>query len=387
MVLIYTFGMLAGGFLITYYLMPKILQVVKFKNFTDVPGVRSSHSFVTPTLGGITFFITLIGALFFLRSEDHYNEAFNFIPALTLLFIMGLKDDLVVLGPRVKLLGQLGAMAFLLLNPAFTIHSLYGFMGIYEIPYFLQLALSVSTMIVIINAVNLIDGIDGLAGMQGIVILGIFSGLFFMADQMFYFYLGLAMIGCLAAFLCFNLSKTQKIFMGDTGSMILGFIIGIFTIRLLAIESTNITLLPFDPEYTSIIAMSVLFIPLYDTARVFFIRLKKGVSPFKADRSHVHHILVDMLHFSHRRASAVLSMITIIFTGTIYYLSTVIESLSVLFVVFLCCILTIALINYQMIYGFGGLKKRMAMRKRLKSIYKLEEWQIFTPSLFNRNAS
>ena len=129
----------------------------------DDPNHRSSHSSRTPTLGGMAFYYTIILALFFIKDRDFFDEAMYIIPGLTILFIIGLKDDLLVLAPGTKLLAQAIAVSFIIANDSFTIYSLNGFLNINEIPYFLYIAIGGFMMLTIINSYNLIDGIDGLA--------------------------------------------------------------------------------------------------------------------------------------------------------------------------------------------------------------------------------
>ena len=140
----------------TYLTIPKIIGVVAYKRLMDNPNERSSHKLKTPTLAGIAFFYTLIFALFFISGRDTYEEAMYITPGLTILFIVGLKDDLVVLSPGSKLIAQTMAVVFILVNPSFTIDSLNGFLNINAIPYFLYLAIGAFMMLTIINSYNLI---------------------------------------------------------------------------------------------------------------------------------------------------------------------------------------------------------------------------------------
>ncbi len=175
-----------GAFLITYLTIPKIIGVVEHKRLMDDPNLRSSHSAKTPTLGGVSFFYTLIFALFFIHGRDAFDESMYIIPGLTILFIVGLKDDLVVISPGSKLIAQLCAVIFILVNESFTIHSLNGFLNIYEIPYYLYLIIGAFMMVTIINSYNLIDGIDGLASIVGIVIMVIYTTIFYSTGEYFF---------------------------------------------------------------------------------------------------------------------------------------------------------------------------------------------------------
>ena len=129
-------------FSFNYLTIPKIIWVVEKKRLMDDPNNRSSHRFRTPTLGGVAFFYTVLIALFFINERGLNNEAFYLIPGLTILFFIGLKDDLVVLTAEPNLFLRVAAVAFILFNDSFVIESLNGFLNIYEIPYYLYLAIA-----------------------------------------------------------------------------------------------------------------------------------------------------------------------------------------------------------------------------------------------------
>jgi UDP-N-acetylmuramyl pentapeptide phosphotransferase/UDP-N-acetylglucosamine-1-phosphate transferase len=295
--------LLAGSFLASLYMIPRIRGVVKFKKFMREPDSRSSHKKITPSLGGIAFFTILMVAFYFIHPYDTYNEIMAFVPGITVLFIAGMKDDLVVLGPFSKLITQITAALFLVFHYKFSIESLHGFMGIDSMPSWLGGIIAVLIVISVINAVNLIDGIDGLAATVGIIMFSGFAIIFYLADKHMLMLTSAVMTGILAGYLPFNLSRKRKIFMGDTGSLLLGFMLGGMAVRMLAFDQTILIKLPFNHENLPWVVASLLIIPLFDTARVFTIRLLNNRSPFKPDRNHIHHVIIDFFGISHRRAS------------------------------------------------------------------------------------
>lgn len=297
--------------LATAYLVPKIIRIVRFKKLMDAPNERSSHSEATPSLGGMAFFIVLMLSLYFNHAYDTYGLASSIYPALTILFFLGLKDDLVVLAPLTKLFGQTVASLFILMNPKFRIDSFHGFFGIEQIDQWIGIAVGCFIMLAIINAFNLIDGIDGLASSIGIVAFSGFAVVFFFAERYFFGLTSLVMVGILTGFLFFNLSTKNKIFMGDTGSMLIGFMVGVMSIRFLALDSSSLSRLPFNAIDVPIVLVSFIIIPLFDTARVFTIRLMDRRNPFTADRNHLHHILIDAFKISHRKASFLIASVNI----------------------------------------------------------------------------
>ncbi|MDD7885916.1 MraY family glycosyltransferase [Flavivirga sp. 57AJ16] len=322
----------------------------------------------TPTLGGVSFFYTLIFALFFLRVWCDHGEAMYLIPGLTILFIIGLKDDLVVLSPYAKLIAQVIAIIFVISNESFTIYSLNGFLGIDDIPIYIYYCIAGFIMLTIINAYNLIDGIDGLAAIVGIVILIIYATIFYMTKEYFFLLISLTLNGCLIAFLKFNLSPSrQKIFMGDTGSLIVGFIISILTLKFLALSPEKYDDLPFLMENIPLIAISILIVPLFDTARVFTIRLANKRSPFSPDRNHTHHILIDYFKLSHRKASFIIGGFNLAFV----YLFIILGSASYNFWLATVLVVTVIILGYffyRFDYSFSNIKRKIRFRRKVDNV-------------------
>lgn len=339
--------LLLGSFFLTYFLIPKIISVARYKRLMDNPNERSSHRRSTPNLGGIAFYITIMLSFYFLDQADRYNTIPSLLPGLTILFIMGLKDDLTVLSARTKFMSQIVASLFLLVHFKYEIYSLNGFMGIQSLNPYLSAFLALFLMVAIINAFNLIDGIDGLASIIGMIIFVLYGILFYRTHSYFIFGLSLVMVGSLAAFLRYNFSNRMKIFMGDTGSMLVGFIIAAMSIRLLSLPKEEILHLPFRPENVPFVAAAILIIPLYDMTRVFIIRLLNKKGPFYPDRNHIHHILIDQLHFTHAKASILLGLCNIAFLLFIHYLS-IHFSVYVLTAVFLTILLLLTILLQQL---------------------------------------
>ncbi|WP_229669527.1 MraY family glycosyltransferase [Yeosuana aromativorans] len=272
------------------------------------------------------------------------------------------------MSPFSKLVAQLMAVLFILSCEGFTIHSLNGFMGIYDIPIYVYYCVGAFVMITIINAYNLIDGIDGLAGMVGIIILIIYTTIFYMTKEYFFVLLCLTLNGCLIAFLKYNLSTTnEKIFMGDTGSLIVGFIISILTLKFLALSKEDYDSLPFLIENVPLIAISILIVPLFDTARVFTIRLANKKSPFSPDRNHTHHILVDYFKISHKKASYIIGGFNLIFV----YLFIILGSQSYNFWLASTLVVTVILLGYlfnRFDYSFSNIRRKILFRRKVDNV-------------------
>lgn len=293
--------------------IPVIINLSNLLNLNAKPGFRSSHEGATPTLGGIAIFASTIIAFFLWPHADETNPS-NIVGlsvvGLTILFFLGLKDDILALDPAKKLVIQICASLTLVVLGNFKIEYLYGIFGWYFIPDIVSIPLTIFVFIALINAINLIDGIDGLAG--GIALIaGLILGTWFMMGSHYVFAcLAYSMSGALLGFLRFNFSKTSKIFMGDTGSLVVGFLLSMFSVEFLRINVAN----RHEPDALSnapIILLLILIVPIFDTLRVFIVRLAKGKSPFLADRNHMHHILLDN-GLTHFQASFLLWMATVV---------------------------------------------------------------------------
>jgi UDP-GlcNAc:undecaprenyl-phosphate GlcNAc-1-phosphate transferase len=303
---------LLGSVVLTAYILPKIIGVARYKELMDKPNGRSSHDIQVPRLGGVAFFVTLMLSLYFMQRSDNYDLIDSLIPCLTILFVVGLKDDLVVLSAKSKFLIQLVVATILVFDPQLAIRELHGFLGVYNVHPVFNVILVYIIVTGIINALNLVDGIDGLASGISLVGFSSFAVLFFMVGKDFSFLLMISMIGCLLAFIPFNLSeKKNKIFMGDTGSMIIGFILSFAVIRFLTLEVSELQTLHLPLANSPFLLMFILFIPVMDTLRVMSVRMLRGKAPFKPDRTHLHHYFLDKLEWSHVKTSSVITISSI----------------------------------------------------------------------------
>ncbi|RYY69078.1 MAG: undecaprenyl/decaprenyl-phosphate alpha-N-acetylglucosaminyl 1-phosphate transferase, partial [Chitinophagaceae bacterium] len=287
----------ALAFIITFFAIPVIIQIAKDKKLFDEPDERKVHKTVIPTLGGLGIFAGFIMAFLVGTPFGSSNELQYFVAAAVVIFFLGLKDDILVISASKKFIGQLIAAGILIRYAGVEITNMHGFLGVEQIPQFASVALSFFTIIVITNSFNLIDGVDGLAGSLGLVTTLIFGIYFFNIGQITYAVMALAMSGSILSFLIYNFSPA-KIFMGDTGSLLLGLINSILVIKF--INSAGIAPGKIDFPAAPAIGFAILIVPLFDTLRVFALRILDRRSPFSPDRNHVHHFLLD-LGFSHKQ--------------------------------------------------------------------------------------
>lgn len=324
--------------------IPVIITISRLKNLMDVPGERSSHGVKTPTLGGVAIFAAVLIGYFVTQglwpSKEGDNVINLTIVAIVILFFLGVKDDILVLSPAKKMLLQVASSALLIFGSDLRINTFFGIFNVYELPYWVSIGLSIFIFIALINAMNLIDGIDGLAGSISFLASFIFGIWFYLNSQYAFVFLSAAVCGSLLGFLKFNFSKTRKVFMGDTGSLILGFILTMFAIKFInmndAINPNRSIHYPYGSA--PILAIIVLVIPIFDTLRVFIIRILNKKSPFEGDRNHLHHILVDS-GFSHMQASFFLTAITAALVSLFAYFRSYLSNNESLF--FLCSLFAI----------------------------------------------
>lgn len=289
----------------------------------DEPGSRSSHLRKIPNLGGIAIFysIGICAPIFAYELFDSYKFLFA---SLVILLYVGAMDDIVVMRAYKKLTAQILVSALMVLGSDVRIRSLFGLFGVYELNYFLSIILSILTFIVLINAFNLIDGIDGLAGSYSVICSALFALSYYRLGEYNYplVVFCMVLIGSILAFLYYNLSnyRSMKIFMGDTGSMILGFLLAFTAMRFIDIFIDQD--LPEVPQYhlasAPVIAVAMLILPVVDTLNVIIIRLVSKKSPFDADKNHIHHQLLK-LDLTHRRSTFYILCYYIFIIAFTYY--------------------------------------------------------------------
>lgn len=278
------------AFMITFLAIPGIITIAEQKKLYDLPDARKLHTKPIASLGGAGVFSGFFLACLLSISMKLNPEFQYFFASATIIFFLGIKDDILILSALKKFIGQVIAAAVIIHLGGLRIDSMHGFLGVEELPEAFSLALSYVSIIVIINAYNLIDGIDGLAGSLGLLTMSVFGAYFFIADMPAYAIMSFAMVGSLLAFLIFNYNPA-KIFMGDSGSLLLGLVNAILVIKFMAVADAPAAVVPIQSAVA--VGFSVLILPLLDTLRVFTIRIFGGRSPFSPDRNHIHHLLLD----------------------------------------------------------------------------------------------
>jgi UDP-GlcNAc:undecaprenyl-phosphate GlcNAc-1-phosphate transferase len=295
--------------LITSFAIPSILHVARFRHlYDDLGHFRKLHDHGIPRLGGVAIFVgfTITSLLFCMIDK---SLPINYLlTACIILFAMGLKDDLAGVNSNTKFIIQFVVCAILVVLGDIRLNSMYGVFGIYELPYLVSVFISVFIFLLIVNAFNLIDGIDGLAATTGIVANGTFAALFIYIRQYELAAVSLAMVGSVIGFLRFNITPA-KIFMGDTGSLLIGLISGVMALKFMEVGNLHTTKPPVNYPVAAL-TFAILIGPIFDTVRVFIVRIASGVSPFTADRNHIHHRMLR-LGFNHLQTVIILTSINI----------------------------------------------------------------------------
>ncbi len=291
---------------------PVVIKSVIRKNLLDIPdGERKIHSNRKPTMGGIAiFFSVILVSTFFIAAGD-YPYPWIVITGLALMFFMGFKDDLVHIPATKKLVVQIIGSLIVIQIADLHIISFMGLFGVYDVPGWVALPVTLLTFVFIINAYNLIDGVDGLASGIGVIATLSFGVWNVMNGEMGLAILAFSMVGALLGFLFYNFSPA-KIFMGDTGSLVIGFTLA--TLSIAAIHNATIPDKVIHDVYSSNIinlSLAALIVPIYDTLRVFTFRILKRRSPFSPGKDHIHHAMLRV-GFTHKSLSLTLYTINVL---------------------------------------------------------------------------
>lgn len=307
----------ASSCMVTWYTIPLIIRVSLRLNITDKPRAHKIHHNNIPTMGGMGIFTGFIFGLL-LTVDGSLNELSAIIAALILLLFTGIRDDLLPITPFKKIVIQVTSGLIIATFTDLRFTNLHGFLGCNEISVFISFLITIFLVVIIINSFNLIDGIDGLASSIGIIISSTYGVWFYMSGDYGYAIMASALIGALLIFFFFNISEGKnKIFMGDTGSMVIGFIIIVMTIRFNEINAAgnSIYKLVSSPS----VSVAILIIPLFDTLRVIVIRLIRRKGLFVADNRHIHHLLLRT-GCSHLQATLLISVANLFFIAVAFLL-------------------------------------------------------------------
>jgi UDP-N-acetylmuramyl pentapeptide phosphotransferase/UDP-N-acetylglucosamine-1-phosphate transferase len=277
-----------SAFVVTLIVIPPLISLINKYRLYDMPGSRKEHALPIPTMGGLAVVAGMMSALTLWFPFGTNAATISFFFSVIVLLVLGILDDLKDLSAKYKFFVQTGLAVIIALS-GIRITSFEGLFGITELPLYSQYTFTILAIVGITNAFNLIDGIDGLAGGLGFMSLLVLGLVLTLNGDSNTALIAFALAGGILAFLYFNLNPA-KIFMGDTGSLVLGFVTAVLCIRLMQVNAVSV-----NPALTHapVFVLSTVLIPVFDTLRVFVTRTWKGGSPFIADKTHIHHLLTN----------------------------------------------------------------------------------------------
>ncbi len=311
MEIILTIGAFVIGFILVVIAVPQIILVAKEKRLFEPFEQRKIHTKIIPPLGGIAIFIGFTLSSIIATDGISFDSLKYIIASVIIMFFIGLKDDLTNVTARKKLVVQIFAAIILITlgNVRFT--NLHGILGAHEIGYLTSLILTTFTMVVIINAFNLIDGIDGLASGLAMLAASTFGAWFFMEGNIQFSILSFSLVGSLAGFFLYNVfGSRNKLFMGDTGSLIIGLVISALVVKFNEFNIDKTALFAIDAAPS--VSFAIIIVPLIDTLRVMTIRIAHKHSPFSPDKNHIHHNLFALIN-SHLKVTIIIVLANALF--------------------------------------------------------------------------
>jgi UDP-N-acetylmuramyl pentapeptide phosphotransferase/UDP-N-acetylglucosamine-1-phosphate transferase len=347
------------AYLVSFFILPILIATLRKMNIGDLPGGRKIHKKFIPSMGGIGFVLAAFAAIAIWSWQFPLPDIRYLMAAISLMFLVGLRDDMVELKATHKLVGELAAVLMVVVFSDIRIKDLHGFLGVGELNLFLSYGFSAFVLLVLTNSFNLIDGLDGLAGTSGSLILAVLGFWFYMQGLESYALIAFTFLGGVLAFLFFNWYPA-KIFMGDTGSLTLGFVLGALII---AFMETNAALpddaaWKFEPVFSAGIVLMIF--PLYDMARVFARRIRRGKGPMTPDKSHVHHFMMRM-GLNHSQVTLILLAVQVSFIGLVISLQSFSDQLVLPLISFIALLLGSRLDQVTVKY----VKKKVAKEPRI----------------------
>lgn len=339
------------------FMIPRILNYAKRKNLYDIPNQRKVHKNPIPRLGGISFMpsmllASIVALLLFNNLAEQQKLlvstwSVTFLISLIIIYTIGLLDDIIGVAPRNKFICQIVAAALLTLSGLY-INNLYGLFGIYEIPAYVGIPFTIIIIVLIDNAINLIDGIDGLAGSLALLALIAFLIAFSREGLWVYSVLIAGLAGVLVPYLYYNIcgdaSRNRKIFMGDSGSLTLGFILGFLFVKF-AMHNPNV--MPFRKE-SLLLSITILIVPVADVIRVIYIRFKQKKPLFQADKNHLHHKLMAAGLTQHQALFAILGLaVCFVVVNIVLYKVAEMSMTAILFIDILIHFIFHAIVNWR----------------------------------------
>jgi UDP-N-acetylmuramyl pentapeptide phosphotransferase/UDP-N-acetylglucosamine-1-phosphate transferase len=281
----------------TGWIYPYILEVAKAKNIVDNPNARKLQRVPIPVLGGLTVVFGILSGLMAFNMFGDFSDMFPTFATIIIILIIGLIDDMISLSPRIRFVVEIILILYLIKTTNCQLNDFHGLWGLNVIPNYISVPLTVFACVGIINAVNLIDGVDGYSSGYSIISCVMFGIMFYTLGDIRMVALAAIVAASLLPFFLHNVfGKHSKMFIGDAGTLSLGIIFSVFVMTIISSKQSieglpnNLGVVPFT--------LAVLCVPVFDTLRVMSARMLKGRSPFSPDKTHLHHLFLE-LGYSH----------------------------------------------------------------------------------------
>lgn len=285
------------AFIAIMWLYPHVLKIAKDKNIVDNPDFRKLQRVPIPILGGLSVVFGIMCGVMCFNLFGDFHDLLPVFAAMTVILLVGFVDDVAGLSPKVRFVFEILLVLFLVLTTGNQINCLHGLWGVETLPDMLSIPLTIFACVGIINAVNLIDGVDGYSSGYCTMACLLFGSMFYIIGDVRMVALAAIVAASLVPFFIHNVcGKSSKMFIGDAGTLSLGVIMSTFVCNILAAKThasevlPDVGLIPFT--------LAVMCVPIFDTLRVMSARILRGQSPFSADKTHLHHLFIE-LGFSH----------------------------------------------------------------------------------------
>ena len=352
------------SFVTVILLHPQLVKFALLKEIVDKPNARRLNRTPIPVLGGVGVFVGFIIALCTSGAIYNIETSIAALVAVTMMLFVGLIDDIKDLKPKTKFLAQIAAILILIFCCGMKIDNLHGIFGIHEISDYISIPLTIFACVGLINAINLIDGIDGLSSGYGIAAGALFSVYGYYQGIHTNTLTSIAMIGALVPFFAFNVfGKKNKMFIGDAGSHFLGIIFCLLTLNTIhssanADTTSNSGCIAF--------CLAVMAHPVMDTLRVMTMRICNGNSPFKADKTHLHHAIISC-GFSHLKTTLMIIMLNLLVVAVWYFTFVMGLSATIQIITTLCAAVTAIVLPYFIIIKAQKLHPQLFEKLRARN--------------------
>jgi UDP-N-acetylmuramyl pentapeptide phosphotransferase/UDP-N-acetylglucosamine-1-phosphate transferase len=333
-------------FLLSFYYTHLLLKALRYRNIFSIINFRSAHKYPVPNLGGLVFYAILMLSMSISYQFDHNGYGLLLMPSVTAITIIGFKDDLIGIRAWKKFIGQAFSILITLVIIQFSFKEL-NFAIDFSRDFIFSIGIKIFILLLMlffINAFNFIDGIDGLAGMYALFCFSVFSILSYLMNDWSLMVLSFTVIGIIIGFLLFNLSEKRKIFMGDTGSLILGLLIASVSLILFILKDP--LKMPLEHTTKILVLILILIYPVYDAIRTVCFRLLNGHEFYAPDQTHIHHIIIKHKRWSHMKTSLIINGVNLFIFISVLTVEQCINLLSAFGVLF-CFYLVISIVLYK----------------------------------------